>query len=373
MTKRIACITNGAPHYRARLWLEMLNTEGLEFYFFCDTHGSSIRQIEFDESWAPFRQRIHVVRNLRFRSVVVFQIGVMSKVIMGRWDAVVVLGDMFILSNWIIALLVRLKRSKMFFWGHGLYGNEGIIKRFFRRLFLSLAHGHFLYGDHAKKLMIDERFPSERLHVVYNSLDYDLHRAIRRSVLDGQFYTSRGYFKNNSLPVLIFVGRLTSIKRIDLLIDAVANLKRKGVLLNLMIIGEGREMSYLKHIASSIADQIYFYGACYDEVETGKLIANADLCVSPGNVGLTAIHSLSFGTPVCANGDMTIQMPEAEAIICGETGIRFYGEALEVVIERWFSTTRNRGRIRNHCYDMIDSRYNPRFQADVFKRCLLSC
>jgi len=372
MIKKVACITNGAPHYRAKLWLEMLSMKELEIHFFCDTTRSAIRQIAFDETWNAFRHRVHPVTNVRFRSVVMFQIGVLFKLVTGRWDAVVVLGDMFVISNWMIALLVKLKGKRIFFWGHGLYGNEGVIKLLLRRSFLSLAHEHFLYGDHAKTLMIKQGFASEHLHIVYNSLDYALHKSIRQSVLDKAFYKSRQYFTDNSLPILIFIGRLTPVKRIDLLIDAVANLKAKGVLLNLVIIGEGSEVTYLKRKSTSISGQAHFYGACYEDFEIGRLIANADLCVSPGNVGLTAIHSLSFGTPVCTNGDMTMQMPEAEAVVSGVTGIHSDGAGLEAAIEKWFSVARNRDQIRSNCYHIIDSRYNPYFQTGVFKKVLLS-
>ena len=53
----------------------------------------------------------------------------------------------------------------------------------------------------------------------------------------------------------------------------------------------------------NLQDQIWFYGACYDESKLGELIFNADLCVSPGNVGLTAVHSMGYGTPVITHNN----------------------------------------------------------------------
>ena len=66
-----------------------------------------------------------------------------------------------------------------------------------------------------------------------------------------------------------------------------------------------------------------FYGATYDEKELSKLIYMSDLTVSPGNIGLTAIHSLSYGTPVCSHSNFNNQMPESEAIINFENGFFF--------------------------------------------------
>lgn len=70
----------------------------------------------------------------------------------------------------------------------------------------------------------------------------------------------------------------------------------------------------------NLANNIWFYGACYDEIKNAALIYNADLCVSPGNVGLTAMHSMVFGTPVITHNDFKWQMPEFEAIEPGKTG-----------------------------------------------------
>ena len=44
----------------------------------------------------------------------------------------------------------------------------------------------------------------------------------------------------------------------------------------------------------------HFQGAVFDE-SNSELIYHSDLCVSPGNVGLTAIHSLTYGVPVATH------------------------------------------------------------------------
>ena len=78
----------------------------------------------------------------------------------------------------------------------------------------------------------------------------------------------------------------------------------------------------------ALNQNVCFFGPCYDEFEIGMLIYNAALCVSPGNVGLTAIHSLSYGTPVISHNDFKHQMPEFEAIVPGETGAFFIANDL---------------------------------------------
>ncbi len=47
---------------------------------------------------------------------------------------------------------------------------------------------------------------------------------------------------------------------------------------------------------------------------------NASVCVSPGNIGLTAIHALSFGCPIITHNNFAEQMPEFESIKPSKTG-----------------------------------------------------
>ena len=103
----------------------------------------------------------------------------------------------------------------------------------------------------------------------------------------------------------------------------------------------------------------------------GNLIYNGDLCVSPGNVGLTAIHSLTFGTPVLTHDYFPYQMPEFEAIHEGQTGSFFkYGniQSLAEKINQWFDIPVSRETIRKLCMCEIDYFWNPSFQINVLKK-----
>lgn len=64
-------------------------------------------------------------------------------------------------------------------------------------------------------------------------------------------------------PHVLYVGRLTRFKNVDVLIQAVANLRDEGVLLTCSVIGDGPEGPALRQLAaaSSAADSIRFVGA----------------------------------------------------------------------------------------------------------------
>ena len=105
-----------------------------------------------------------------------------------------------------------------------------------------------------------------------------------------------------------------------------------------------------------ITNQVWFYGQCYDNNELSVLLFNVSLCVSPGNVGLTALHAMSYGTPVISNDDFESQMPEYETIIPNKTGLLYKkGDFQDLCnkIEEWLSLNIERDVVRQNCYALL--------------------
>ncbi len=364
---RVDFFSNQAPHYRAALWERLLNDDMLDVRFhFGEGATNTIRSIDLAETrWYGKETRFHLIRNVYVRQLLVWQRGVLGQIRKTDARVLVLLGQMYILSMWLAVWIARRRGMAVLFWGHGAYGREGPLKRWFRNRFLRLADGVLVYGEHARRLLIADGFPPERVRVVYNSLDHARQLAIRDAVVQPDFIAGQGWFVTADVPTLLFIGRLTAQKRLDQLIDAVARLRDQGRIFNLLIVGSGPESKPLRALAGALAGQVHFYGACYNEEELGRLIANADLCVSPGEVGLTAMHALGYGTPVCTHNDLTRQMPEAEAIVEGRTGVLFDHRTMDIAgaIRRWFESGQDRAVIRAFCYQEIDLNWNTENQA----------
>lgn len=285
----------------------------------------------------------------------------------------VVINDLgiYCLSSWMFLLLSKFKKQKVYHWDHGWYGKESFARKWIKRIYFGLANGSFIYGDYAIKLMIQNGFNGDKLYPIHNSLDYQSQLSLRHSIQSSSLY--QNHFGNNN-PVIIFIGRLTKVKKLDMIVDAVNELKAKGEEYNVVFVGDGVERESLELRAESlgIKNQIWFYGECYDEKTNAELIYNADLCVAPGNIGLTAIHALMFGCPAVSHNDFTWQMPEFEVVKEGVTGAFFKHddvESLAKVISAWFSNHKdNRDAVRNACYKEIDNNWTPDYQIQVLKR-----
>jgi glycosyltransferase involved in cell wall biosynthesis len=301
-----------------------------------------------------------------------WQIGLLSGIIKGKSDVIIFLGQFNFVSTWFAVLLARLMGKKTYFWSHGVYGNEGQLKRFIRVSFYKLADGMLLYGNYARRLLVDAGLNPRRLHVINNSLDYNRQKCFRDQKEESSVSEIRRELFGLDSPYIIFVGRLTAVKRLDLLLSALSeinhNLRRD---VRCLIVGDGPEVDNLELQAKAegVEGLVKFYGECHDEETLSDLIYAADACVAPGNVGLTAMHSLAYGTPVITHDDKSWQMPEFEAIVPGVSGDFFIKGSLRDLADKiceWLDcAVTGRGEVRVDCCEIIDQKYNPAYQAKV--------
>lgn len=359
----VCLIYNFAQHYRQAIFSKLDQTLLCDFYF-----GNKMGDVK-KMDYSILSGNVTEVENvILFKPPFYWQKGVL-KTIFKPYKFYIVLGEYYCLSTWLLLIFALFSRKKVFLWTHGWYGNEGVVKTVVKKLFYGLSDKLLLYGNYAKQLMVSKGFREENMIVIYNSLDYEAQLKIRGNLKAENLFFQR--FGNND-PTLIFIGRLTKVKKLYQLIEAHSILFNRGVKTNLLLVGDGEARHDLEtSLDKELVERIWFYGASYNEHENAELLYNADLCISPGNVGLTAIHSLMYGTPVITHSDLTMQMPEAEAIKDGISG-RFFEKdnvkELSVVIEDWLQSKRDRDLVRSDCFKIIDEFYNPNYQAQTILR-----
>lgn len=351
-----------AAKYREPIFKLMDKKMDIDWYY-----GDPIGDIkELDQKKL---NRVTKLKRITFKNLT-WQKGVIKLLINSEYDKYLILGEPLTISTWIFLLLrpIFASKKKVYFWSHGWYGREGFIKKWLKRIFFSFGDGTFLYGNYAKEIAEEQGNSSNKLWVIHNSLDHSQHLKLRESLNYTGIYPS--YF-NNTNPTLLFIGRLTPVKHLDLLLCAVKQLQDKGESYNIVLIGDGQEKENLMKLTEMLGINVWFYGGCYDDKQTAQLIYESDLCVSPGNVGLTAIHSMSFGTPVLTHSNFANQMPEFEAIHDGETGSFFEEGNIQSLANRislWFKNHTQREVVRRNCYKEIDTQWTPEYQFDIINK-----
>jgi len=363
---KAAVVYHFFPHYRAAVLRELLRSAAHEYVLVADERP-------WDPSIKPWtvedKARFIPATCHRLISPFLFQKGLIRLGLRRDIEAIIYLGNPYFVSTWISALVARLAGKRILFWTHGWTHSDRGAKGWFRRMFYRLAHGLLLYGHSAKISGLAHGFAPEKLHVVYNSLDYDHQRRAQSSVSAAELEELRSrMFEHPHHPIVVCSARLTRACRFDLLLDAQDLLRRQGHAVNVLLIGDGPERAQLEAIARERNLPVHFYGACYDEETLARLLMTARLTVSPGKVGLTAIQSLAYGVPVITHDDFSRQGPEWEAIIPGRSGDFFrHGDVADLAnrIRDW---TTGQPRSAGDCNGLLERFYNPGFQRRAIDR-----
>jgi glycosyltransferase involved in cell wall biosynthesis len=367
---RVAVVYNAWPHYRQPVMRAMDGGNRLAY----DFYGSG----EALEGVAPADPGA-VARFCRapFRKVgkLVWQPGAIRVARDPRYQALIFLADPNFASTWVAAAVARLRGTPVLFWGHGWLRPESRARHAIRRAFFALSHHFLVYAERGKRLGLAAGFPVGRITVVYNSLDVARADAVIAAIERGALaFDPRGLFTEPARPLLICTARLTALCRFDLLIEAAALLAGEGRPVNVLLVGDGPERAALERRARDLGLAVHFFGACHDEEVLGPMIYHADLTVSPGKIGLTAMHSLMYGTPAVTHGDRDAQMPEVEAIEEGRTGAFFRrGDArdLAATVARWLDRPMPRAQVRQAARAAIQAKWTPQGQARIIEQAVL--
>lgn len=367
----VCCIFNFPSHYRQEIYLKMEREFGCDF-FFGDIEKEKIKKIDYN----LFRQNIKELHTVILMKNFNWIRGSVKLSFKRRYRCYLLTGEPYCLSSWWILIFNKIQGKKTYLWTHGWYGNESNVKSIIKKLYFNLANGILLYGEYARDLMSQKGFAERKLNVIYNSLFYEDQLQIRTTLVKTNVYKE---LFDNDYPVIIFTGRLTKVKKLDQLFEAQKLLLDRGVKLNVFVIGDGEEKDQLSSIVNKfgISEYVKFFGACYDELKIAEYYYNASACVSPGNVGLTAIHALTYGCPVITHSNFCNQMPEFETVEEGETGYFFMENNIVDLAEKMKLTLNKmtgaqKAKIREKCFEKIDKYYNPNYQLAVIKEAIKS-
>lgn len=129
---------------------------------------------------------------------------------------------------------------------------------------------------------------------------------------------------NQTAPkVLLFIGRLISSKRLDLLLEYFDELKAQLPGTRLIVVGDGPEAHIIKSAAEK--DQaVTWLGAIVDEARIALVMRQAHAVFVPGWSGLSIVHAFCYGKPyVTIRGP---HPPEIDYLIDRKNGLILTGD-----------------------------------------------
>lgn len=355
------------PHYRQPVFDALSKSRHFYFEFHYDADGIERTIMSGNSDRSNF---LHL-KTLRIGPML-WQSGALLLALHSKAHAFIFLGNPFILSTWLAAIIARARGIRVLFWTHGWVRDQRGAKDRLRGLFYRLAHGLLLYGERARQLGIYRGFKPQTLHVIGNSLDYEKQALLRERLLGKPESAPE---RHRDKPYFLIVARLVEGAGIDVAIDAMAML---DVCAALVVIGDGPNRARLEALACANDVDVRFEGALYSEEELAPYFLNCIAVVSPGKVGLLAMHALAYGAAVITHGDPDRQMPEFEAIEEGVTGAFFeYGNAsnlatlLRAALDQPLTASSLEAR-RKAAIAAIENGYTPQRQVELIEAALMS-
>lgn len=276
------------PPYRLPFFQKLANSPLLNLTI---AYGRSFWKSDLESIENPDRLKVYPLRNyyLGRKAQAAFQKGFLNLLRRERFEVIIAEFNPRIISNIIVFLYSRIIGNKFIWWGHGTSPNSTDIIIRFRILLISLADALICYDAVQAEKFISLGVPREKVFVASNAIDTE-------EIIP--LVSKKGLPERHRI---LFIGRLVPEKKVDLLIRsfflAQSQLK-PGT--KLTIIGDGQEREKLENLAKeySIIEKIEFLGSIYSAEMLAPWFNSAWVSVSPGQIGLSAIHSLAFGLPM---------------------------------------------------------------------------
>jgi glycosyltransferase involved in cell wall biosynthesis len=306
--------------------------------------------------------KIHQVSNFFIlKNFLIYQKGVMDLLSKNQFECVIAEFNIRIISNYFILWYCRKNRIKFIWWGHGFGPRSVGVIKWLRLKLINLADGLLLYDYNSAKRFIDLGVIEEKIFVAPNSINVNLIKNYRKQ-LDPK---DRQY--------ILYIGRLIPKKRVDLLLKSFAKIKNQ-IHYDLLIIGNGPELEKLKEFSRSnnLSDRVLFLGEIVDENELSKYFNNSIMSISPGYIGLSAIHSLAYGVPLVVSRDEP-HSPEIVIFNDGHNGQFFKTNSVtnlsSVILELINNHTLLERMSQNGIND-VEHRFSINYMVDGFMKAI---
>ena len=295
--KKIAIVQRLIPHYRIDFFSQLCKRLP-NVMIFHSTRVTTDGLVQND----GFHFLNHKIRMIDHRYFC-FQ-HLVWKMMKSDYDYIVLGLELRIVSNLVIWLASFFKKSKIIWWTHGynvhnkqkniMFYLDRIIKTFL----LKHSHGVLLYTEYNLDELLERGIDRGKI-IIYNNTMNEVPHHLALNNVTSEMTEKVEQESRKSSHSLMLIGRLTSMKRIDLLLKASKKLVVVYPDLRVFIIGDGSERTKLEAYVQimGLTDNVFFLGAISDPDLLAPYMKLTDFNIIPGAVGLSLVHSMICGVP----------------------------------------------------------------------------
>jgi glycosyltransferase involved in cell wall biosynthesis len=210
----------------------------------------------------------------------------------------------------------------------------------------------FVNSEEYKQSWIKRGFDPVKLKILPRGLDTELFHPARR---DSAFFEKFG--ASNGEVRLLYVGRISREKDLDLLADAYRRLRKEGLPVRLFVVGHG---PYSEALAKSLPDA--FFTGYLRGTELATAYASADIFVFPSTTdtfGNVILEAQASGLPVIVSdsgGPKELVAHNANGLITRSHNVEDFTDAIRALV----TDRALRERMANSARDSVIDRSWPR-------------
>ncbi|MCA9185337.1 MAG: glycosyltransferase family 4 protein [Pirellulaceae bacterium] len=346
-------------HYRKSVFEEIAADGRIDFEICCGRESPYADMRNFESGRGL---KVKFIRNLILhfsaKHFICWQLGAIFHTIRTRPQVLVLLGlDPHVISCVPHFLVAKMLGIKVLWWSHATLSRQGRLGDAVRLFFYRWADGILAYDDQGAERLAAAGVRARTMTTVWNCINHEDYRLIEER-------PSRGH-PGGTLR-LLYVGRMYPLKKMHLLVEAVAHLKGNGVPVLVDVVGTGPSLDDTRQLASClhVADEIIFHGELYQE-QLADFLRAADLGVVPSWAGLSVIQYFAAGLPVITEENRQFNHPpEVSAVIEGETGYYFEFDSAESLAETILRAQANLDELSRGCTRLVSERFRPEIMKD---------
>src|SRR6266702_2398842 len=210
----------------------------------------------------------------------------------------------------------------------------------------------FVNSEEYRQSWIKRGFEPEKLKILPRGLDTELYHPARR---DSAFFEKFG--ASNGEVRLLYVGRISREKDLDLLADAYRRLRKEGMPVQLFVVGHG---PYSKALAKTLPEA--FFTGYLSGTELATAYASADIFVFPSTTdtfGNVILEAQASGLPVVVSdsgGPKELVADKANGLITRSHDVEDFTRAIRTLV----TNRALRERMANSARDSVTDRNWPR-------------
>jgi len=268
---------------------------------------------------------------------VVYQRGLLAQLHSGQYDMVIAEFNPRIISNMFACIYAQRSQARFIWWGHGTSPRSGSTSVGLRLWLIRLANAVIFYDAVQAERFVSLGVPRDKVFVAPNSIDTEEIDTLAQN---------RPRHERNRI---LYIGRLIPEKKVELLIRGFAlAYPQLDPETKLTVIGDGPERARLEHLAEQLGltDQVEFTGTIYQQDLLAPWFNSAWVSVSPGYIGLSAIHSIAYGIPMVVAQD-ELHSPEIAALKGGVNTLFFPSDDTAALAQRLLHLANDQERWRH--------------------------